>query len=179
LHALNKFNFPQGINIFGPPGLKRYIKTIISQPFTMPLRDLRTKVKLIELNTAQSLPINMTFFKLEHSSLCYGYRLTIHDKVLAYLSDTGLCVNLFKLAPKADILIAESSLGPGEISKWPHLNPESAAIVAKKTRVKKLILVHFDSSIYDTLSKRRIAGISARKIFKNTLVAYDDMEVDF
>jgi ribonuclease BN (tRNA processing enzyme) len=98
---------------------------------------------------------------------------------MAYLTDTGMCNNLFKLAHSADVLISESSLGPGENSKWPHLNPEDAAMIAKKARAKKLILVHFDSSIYDTLSKRRIAGISARKIFKNTLVAYDNLEIKF
>jgi len=177
LHALNKFNFPQGINIFGPPGLKRYIKTIMSQPFTMPLKDLRTKVRLIELNSAKSLPVDVGFFKLKHTSLCYGYRLTVRDKALVYLTDTGLCNNLFKLARNADILIAESSLGPGEKSRWPHLNPESTAEIAKKSNVKKLVLVHFDSSIYDSLSKRRVAGTFARKIFKNTSVAYDNMEI--
>jgi len=179
LHALNKFNFRQGINIFGPPGLKRYIKTIISQPFTMPLKDLRTKVRLIELNSAKSLPINISFLKLKHSSLCYGYRLAVQDKVLVYLTDTGLCNNLFKLARNADILIAESSLDPGESSKWPHLNPEDAAMIAKQAKAKKLVLVHFDSSIYGTVKKRRQAGIKARKIFRNTIVSYDDMKIYF
>ena len=177
LHALNKFSFPQGINIFGPPGLKRYIKTIISQPFTMPLKDLKTKVRLIELSGSKALPINISFLKLKHTSLCYGYRLTVKDRALAYLTDTGLCNNLFKLARNVDVLISESSLGPGESSRWPHLNPESSAEVAKKSNVKKLILTHFDSSIYDTLSKRRRAGILARKVFKNTLIAYDNMKV--
>jgi len=41
--------------------------------------------------------------------------------------------------------------------------------------VKRLFLAHFDSGIYLTNKDRILAQSAARKIFKNTLAAKDDL----
>ncbi len=97
---------------------------------------------------------------------------------MSYGPDTGICNNLYKLADQADMYISESSWLPGEPHRgWTHLNPEQAAGVAKKSRVKKLVLAHFDASRYTTLTLRKKAERTARKIFKNTVAAIDDQEM--
>jgi ribonuclease BN (tRNA processing enzyme) len=174
LHILGKFKFPQGIDIFGRPGLKKNLKRIINRPYTIPLNKLNTRIRLYELNKKPETRLKFTFRKLLHSSLCYGYRFYLQNKIISYCLDTGVCKNLFLLAQDADLLIAECSLRCGQINKnWPHLNPEQAANIAKSSRVKRLILLHFDASVYTKEGDIRLAEESARKIFKNTVAARD------
>jgi len=67
-------------------------------------------------------------------------------------------------------------LPPNKIDTgWPHLNPGQAAKIAKDAKVSKLALVHFDAAVYLKNKDRVLAQSTARKIFKNTLAAYDDL----
>ncbi len=67
------------------------------------------------------------------------------------------------LSREADLVIAECAYQSGQGSDdWPHLNPETAARIAKEARAKRLAIVHFD----------------ARTIFPHTFATIDDMELD-
>ncbi len=179
LHALNKFNFKQGIDIYGPAGLKTLFKRVINAPYSMPISRLNTRIRLHEINKDSSLPSQIEYKVLRHSSLCYGYRAISDGKIVAYCTDTGICRNLSFLAGKADLFITECSLSPGQLNyKWPHLNPEQAARVARKSKCRKLVLLHFDASIYLSISEREDAAAVARKIFRNTLAASDGLVID-
>ena len=179
LHALNKFNFKQGIDIYGPSGLKMLFKRVINAPYSMPISRLNTRLRLHEIKEGGFLPAQIEFKALRHSSICYGYRLISEGKVVTYCTDTGICRNLSLLARDADLFIAESSLKPGEINnKWPHLNPEQAAEVASKSKCRRLILLHFDASNYLKMTARKDAAVVARKIFRNTLAAEDGLTID-
>ena len=112
-----------------------------------------------------------------HVSPCYGYRFYLENKIIIYCTDTGPCRNLGLLARQADLLITECAYKGGETTKWPHLNPVLAAQAAQEAGAKKLVLVHFDASLYTTLKDRREAQAKARKIFPNTLAARDDQEI--
>jgi ribonuclease BN (tRNA processing enzyme) len=177
LHILNKFHFPQGINIYGV-SLKKYLTAIIRQPFTAPIKALKTPVRLHELQPKMSLPFPVAYKKLLHVSPCYGYRFRLENKTIAYCTDTGICKNLYLLAREADLLIAECGYLSGQSEPgWPHLNPESAAQVAREARVKRLALIHFDASLYKTLKDRTRAEGAARKIFPKTQAAWDDQQI--
>lgn len=179
LHILNKFNFRQGINIYGSVGLIRAINTIVKQPYSMPLKNLKTKITLHELDKKVKLPFKFEFRKLFHTSLCYGYRFYLEDKIISYCTDTGLCDNLYFLAKNSDVLIAECSYKSGQnVDNWPHLNPEKAALLAEKSGAKKLYLVHFDSSIYKNFTDRKNAELAAKKYFQNTVAATDNLTVN-
>jgi ribonuclease BN (tRNA processing enzyme) len=183
LHVLNKFEFPQGIDIFGPKGLKKDLKFLINKPFTAPLRDLKTKIRLNELGSKAHIPAHIPFsvqFKrLNHTTFCYGYRFLLENKTVAYCTDTGICKNLYVLADKADLLISECSFPSGLINeKWPHLNPEQAAGLAKEAQVKKMALIHFDASLYPTLKYREEDQRQARKIFSRSYAMRDNQEID-
>jgi ribonuclease BN (tRNA processing enzyme) len=115
---------------------------------------------------------------LIHSPFCLGYRFEIDGKKIAYCPDTGICKNFLELAKNADLLITECSLKSGQKSKeWPHLNPEEAAKTAKRAGVKKLVLTHFSSKYYKTLKERKDAQKIAKTIFKNTIAAFDNLEI--
>ncbi|MBN1914096.1 MAG: MBL fold metallo-hydrolase [Candidatus Omnitrophica bacterium] len=176
LHALNKFVFSQGIDIYGPPGLKKWLKTIINPPYSLPFNKLKIKVRLYELRKGSFLPLKMRSLKLKHPSECYGYRFNIEDKILSYCTDTGICRNLFELARGADLFITECSYKPGQSNnKWPHLNPEEAGYVAKKAAVKSMALMHFDAENYPTIKERLFAQAKARKVFPGSYAAKDNM----
>lgn len=178
LHVLSKFNFSQGIDVYGPRHTKKLLGTIINKPYTMPIEKLKTEIRLRELDRRIPIPVVDKFRRLKHSSICYGFRLILENKIISYCPDTGLCPNLFLLAKHADLLITECSLKSGKKNKnWPHLNPESAAQVARDSKARKLALIHFDASVYLNLKDRKEAETQAKKIFNNTFAALDNMEI--
>jgi ribonuclease BN (tRNA processing enzyme) len=178
-HILNKFNFKQGIDVFGPAGLKKLFSQVISSSYSLPISALKTKVRLHEIINPYSLPQGIECRPLKHSVFCYGYRLSSENKTVSYCTDTGVCKNLYFLAKNSDLFITECSYKSGQVDKaWPHLNPESAAKVAFEAQAKRMALVHFDSSLYLTLKDRNDAEMKARFIFRNTFAAIDDTKLE-
>lgn len=176
LHTLNKFDFPQGIRVFGPKGIKKVFDIIINTPYSKPVNQLNTKIIIKEFSNSLSLPVDIKYRKLLHTTVCYGYRVFCEGKKVVFCTDTGPCSNLNLLAQNADILIAESSLAPGQIdNNWPHLNPEQAGLIARDAKVKKLVLVHFDAEVYPKESDIKSAEKSSRRIFKHTIAARDGL----
>jgi len=178
LHILNKFDFARGIDVFGPRGLKKVFKLIINTPYSKPVSDIKTKIRLHELPTGKSRIGSIEFMPLKHTVYCLGYRAKLEGKTVAYCTDTGICKNLFDLAKGADMLITESSYLPGQVDKsWPHLNPQDSARVAKEAKVKRLALLHFDASFYPTFKERSWAEKCAKAIFNNSKAIKDDTVV--
>jgi len=178
LHILNKFNFKQGLDIYGPPGLKALFNKVINKPYSVALSGLSFKLRLHEITKTAILPAGVFYAPLKHSGVCYGYRICLENKVVSYCTDTGVCDNFFLLAKNADLLITECSLMKGRRNlSWPHLDPQQAALVAKNSTVKRLFLVHFDAGVYLTGEDRALAQRAARKIFKNTVAAKDDLSL--
>ena len=82
------------------------------------------------------------------------------------------------LARNADIFITECSLKNGQQkADWPHLNPETSATVAKKADARKLLLIHYDASIYLNRKDRDEAQKEARKIFRESYSTFGDMKI--
>ena len=174
LHALAKFNFKQGMRVFGPQGIKKLFNTLINYPYSKPLNTLKTRLVVNEFSNNLKLPVDIQYKELRHVGVCYGYRVSAENKAIAFCTDTGPCRNLDLLAKGADILIAESSLPAGKIDNhWPHLNPQQAALIAKQAKVKKLFLAHFDAGVYLKESDIKSAEKSARQIFKQAIAARD------
>jgi ribonuclease BN (tRNA processing enzyme) len=180
LHTLNKFNFRHGLNICGPTGSRDTLNIFVNDPFTASISRLPFSVNTYELpKESNKLPFIVEAEELNHQSLTLGYRYEIEGKIISYCPDTGFCENAIHLARSADLLIAECAYKSGQSSEsWPHLNPETAARIARDAGARSLALVHFDAEIYKTLAERKEAEGVARKIFKNTFMTADDMEID-
>lgn len=94
-------------------------------------------------------------------------------KKITVILDTRLNKNAVKIAKDSDALICEASFtseNKEKAEQYNHLTAEQAATIAKKAKVKKLILIH--------LSQRHGLNVKpvlreAKKIFKNTVVAND------
>ena len=180
LHTLSKFNFQHGLNICGPTGTRDTLQIFINDPFTASVSQLPFSVNTYELpKESNNLPFTVEAEELNHQSLTLGYRFEIEGKVISYCPDTGFCENAIHLARSADLLIAECAYKSGQSSEsWPHLNPETAATIARDAGARSLALIHFDAEIYKTLAERKEAEGVARKIFKNTFMTADDMKID-
>ena len=179
LHVLAKFDLKQGIDIYGQPGTQQNLTKLIGHPFTVPPSELRTKIKFHDLEEgAHQVPFQVTCRYLLHADPCFGYRIEIDGKTIVYCTDTGICENDLLLSQDADILIHECAAKSGQKVLWPHTDPTQAAKLAAKANVKKLVLVHFDASIYTTISDRKLAEREARGIFKKTVAAKDGMVLE-
>lgn len=96
---------------------------------------------------------------------------------IVYTGDTRPIRALAKLAKNADLLIHEATLGDElkeRADEDGHSTPSEAAEIAKKAKVKRLILTHLSARYKkpDTLLEQ------ARKTYKNVTVAEDFMRIE-
>jgi ribonuclease BN (tRNA processing enzyme) len=179
LHVFGKFRFKQEMNLYGYKGTRDGLR-IIRHPYTAPFQDLPIKVEIHDLLEGRHrLPFPFACRLLVHSDPCLGYRLELDNRIVAYCTDTGMCDNLYRLARDADLLITECSFKSGQAEwRWPHLKPEDAAKIAKEANATQLVLTHFDADVYRTMKDRERARDAAREVFKNTVAAYDGLEIE-
>lgn len=179
LHSLAKFKFPKGIVIYAPKSALGSLRKFIAQPFTIPPQDLPFKIKILgALKQMRFAGVQIKALALVHSSDCLGYRFQFPGKTITYCTDTGSCDNFLELAGNADLLISECALRKGQDDAgWPHLDPEQAALLAKKAHARKLVLTHFDADNHPTKKHRSIAQKHARKIFPRSIAAVDGLVI--
>jgi ribonuclease Z len=107
--------------------------------------------------------------KIEASSTTYLEK----GKKITVIMDTGPNSNTIKLAKNSDLLISEASFieeQKEKAIKYKHLTVKDAATIAKKAKVKSLVLTH-NSQRYEKSTKPIIQ--EAKKVFKNTILAND------
>lgn len=100
----------------------------------------------------------------------------VPGKKVTFLIDTGLCKEAVELAKNSDLLVCEATFAESEkemAREVKHLTAKQAAKIAKKSKVKKLVLTHF-SQRYKTTDQ---ILKEAKSIFKNVECAKDLMEV--
>ncbi|MFA5793890.1 MAG: MBL fold metallo-hydrolase [Candidatus Brocadiia bacterium] len=176
MHTLAKLRFLKKLTILSSVGAKSALGRIIKSPYTIDFSKLPFKVDIFELpKDRPRLPFKISVSRLKHSDMTIGCRIETDSRVISYCPDTGYCPNAVKIAKNADILITECAFRSGQVNpEWPHLNPESAAGIAKESKVAKLYLTHFDASVYTSLKDRKLAQSHAQKVFKQSFVAVDD-----
>jgi ribonuclease Z len=91
---------------------------------------------------------------------------------VVYSGDTKPCENIMKIAKDADLLIHDGTFLEEEEGKA-HADVKQAAKVAEKAKVKQLILTHISRRYTDPKELEE----EAKKVFKNTKVAYDFMKI--
>jgi ribonuclease Z len=128
-------------------------------------------------------------FKKLHSGECVevGGRVVRPEEVvgparrgrkLVYTGDTRPTEDTVRAAKDADVLIHDGSMAD-DLCEWAqdtrHSTAGEAAEVARKAGVNLLVLTHISARYSEDTSQLLI---DARKIFENTLVAYDLMELE-
>lgn len=103
--------------------------------------------------------------------------LLVAGKKVGFILDTAVCNNCYKIGKNADLLVSESTFSEEHKDKarlYKHLTAGDAAMIAKKSKAKKLVLTHFSQRYKDD----SLILQEAKKIFKNTECAADFMEVE-
>ena len=179
LHILSKFRFREGLVICGPAGSREILGTFLNAPFTIPLSPLPYPARILEMpEEAASLPFPVEALPLRHASLTLGYRIAVDGRMISYCPDTGYCENAVTLARSADLLITECAYKKGQsCEEWPHLNPETAARIAREAGAKRLVLTHFDAGVYQSLPERKESEAVAAGIFPATTAGMDGLEI--
>ena len=96
-------------------------------------------------------------------------------KKISIIVDTAYNNKLINIAKDADLLICEATwLEKDKLRDYEHLTSKQAGIVAKKAKVKKLILTHFSQRYKDLNEILK----EAKKEFKNVEVAKDLMSLE-
>ncbi len=109
-----------------------------------------------------------------------GKRIRIEDvgyikkglKVV-YSGDTRPCENIVKISKDADLLIHDGTFLEEDLGEKAHADVKEAAKLAKKARVKLLVLTHISRRYTDTKELEE----EAKKVFPNSKVAYDFMKI--
>ena len=138
---------------------------------------LKTGPKIGALKAGKSVTINGKAVKPE------DIMWTETGKKVVYTGDTKYNENIVKFAKDADLLIADSTFGEEFVERagdFRHSTSNDAAEAAKKANVKQLVLTHISRRYQDSggnLPPKSLED-SARKIFKNTILARDFLEIE-
>ena len=92
---------------------------------------------------------------------------------VVYSGDTKPCNNIVKISKNADLLIHDGTFLEEDVGETAHADVKEAARLAKKAKVKQLILTHISRRYTDLKELEE----EAKKVFKNSKVAYDFMKV--
>jgi len=107
--------------------------------------------------------------KIKASEVTYKEK----GKKISIILDTALNPNCYKIAKNSNLLISEAPYTEKEkelAEEYRHLTAKQAAGIAKKAKVKRLILTHL-SQRYE--NKEKILLQETKAIFKNTNIAED------
>jgi ribonuclease Z len=138
----------------------------------------------LPLQNPEALPAGgaLTYFPLDHGATeCVGYRLDWPGHSLAYVTDTIARPDsaYIQKIRGVDLLLHESN-NPNRLAGMAenihHSYPDSAARIAAAAGVKRLILIH--KSPIESLDIHPDLA-AARRIFPNTEIGEDRMELEF
>ncbi|WP_227935265.1 MBL fold metallo-hydrolase [Alkalihalobacillus deserti] len=128
------------------------------------------------------LPYKITTARMIHNVPTFAFRFEIGGKTIVISSDTSPNEEIVDLAEGADLLIQNAGLTTGEKSQalekiWDqlqkeHCSPTQAGIIAKRAKVKKVVLTHFLPE-----ADGRIAFKEASAVFSGEVIVPEDLEV--
>ncbi len=101
----------------------------------------------------------------------------VKGRIFSFITDTRSCDNAVKIAKNVDLLICESTYldDMKKVAKERgHMTSKDAARIAKKAKVKKLVLTHFSQRYKDISMLEK----EAKTIFKNSIAGEDFMNIE-
>jgi ribonuclease BN (tRNA processing enzyme) len=108
------------LHIIGPPGVQRMVEELTNLAFSnLKNADAGYQRRYLEVTPDREQAVGDVRFRamaMKHAKerlKCFGYRLTVGEKVLAYTGDTELCEEVFALAEGADVLVLDCNYAEG------------------------------------------------------------------
>ena len=155
----------------GGPGFKRYfkkIKKVYGSWIDSEFYQFTIKEFLGRPLIFQDLKISAK--PMAHLPESVGYHIEFKDgKSLAISGDTDYCRNLVELASEVDLLVLECSFPDGKKVQG-HLTPSLAGRIARESRCKKLVLLHF----YPACDQTNILK-ECRQVYSGEIILGEDL----
>jgi len=155
----------------GGPGFRRYFNKIKkvygpwidSQFYQFTIKELSRRTLIF-----QDLKISAK--AMAHLPESAGYRIEFKDgRSLAISGDTDYCRNLVELASGVELLVLECSFPDGKKVQG-HLTPSLAGRIARESRCKKLVLLHF----YPACDQTNILK-ECRQVYSGEIILGEDL----
>jgi len=127
----------------------------------------KDRAKLSQLTKKKNIKVSGK--NIKYKDLTYLEK----GRKIAIILDTKFCSNINLLAKDADLAIMDATTL--DKTKYQHLTAEESARVAKKAKVKRLILTHI-SQRYEFDTSKHLE--QAKKFFPNAEVAKDFMVIE-
>ena len=153
------------LTIIGPPGIEERVRTVTEAGFPNVLKKEKSYQETYQ-ELRDGLEGEVAGLKFLARSVthvpdfgCFGFRVQVGGRTLAYSGDSVMCEPLLDLADGADVFVVECSCWDGACG--PHLGPDDVRELRRRLGPKPtFILTHLDAGNEDL-------GI------ENTLVADD------
>ena len=137
--------------IVGPPGIEATSEGLADLAFPgLSGADAGYRRVYLEAQPGADQPLADATFRalpMRHAGQkmhCFGYKLRLGDKTVAYTGDTEMCDEIFLLAEGADVLVMDCSYCEGEGPE--HVGLEGAREVRKRVSQRTaIILTHLDN----------------------------------
>lgn len=164
-------------------GIGEQIKGIMNSPmFPVNADAFQANISYHDIlcgQTCKSSIARVDTIRLEHPNICTGYRFEMEGKIVCVICD---CEKTDEAAEKliagADVLIYDAQYTKEEYQLkkgWGHSTWEDGCRLAKKCRVKQLVLTHHDPFRSDQALEQMQE--EARKDFKEAFFSYDGMQM--
>lgn len=175
IHALLAtpgFKREKDLLIIGPRGLKKFYESCINHVMKIPKS---FTINAIEIEDKLDLGYLHVFSKKTvHSENSIAYRFEDEEKSVVITGDCDYDEEIVEFSKDVDLLIIDCSF-PDAMKVPGHLTPKECGLVAKKAKVKKLILSHLYPTSYTDSERLK----ECKVIFDgNVLLAEDLMEVN-
>jgi ribonuclease BN (tRNA processing enzyme) len=159
------------LTIYGPPGTKRLFRSMFrafpnfsDPPFRVTLKEGTDQP--FAIGGTRILPLPMTH---SDQQICLGYRMEYEGRSAAFSGDAMASQNLVSLCQDVDVAILDCSFSSHEPG-GSHMHAEECGKVAKKAKIKKLVLSHF----YETADRSNVVA-QARRFFSGPIVKGKDL----
>ena len=136
--------------IVGPPGVEAKIEEFAAQCYHDVTREAGYRRRYLEAQPGadqfvneiafRAFPMNHVPAKLE----CFGYRVPVGDKTVAYTGDTMFCEEIFQLAEGADVLVLDCTYAEGGGPE--HAGMDDLRLIRKRVAPETaIILTHLNA----------------------------------
>ena len=135
--------------IVGPPGVEEKIEDFARRCYPEITREAGYRRRYVEARAGQdqlvneiafrAVPMNHVRGKLD----CFGYRVSLGGKTVAYTGDTMYCQEIFELAEGADVFVVDCTYSQG--SGPEHMGLDDLKVIRKRVPAETtIILTHLN-----------------------------------
>lgn len=131
--------------IVGPPGVEQKIEEFACQCYAEVTREVGYRRRYLEVRPGADQCVNEIGFRalpMNHvpgTLDCFGYRVDLGGKTVAYTGDTMFCDEILQLAEGADVMVTDCTYTQG--SGPEHMGMDDLRVIRKRVATETTIIL--------------------------------------